>query len=155
MVSAQDDLMLVVAENAALEFAGYGHGGPLVSCAAPGIPHGESPRLFECVRCLSRSDQADPCLTNRSMLRTILSIPGLLFPWFEFANAAKHARPNCCSQHDHDRPGVLSPEQPLPAGLVALAKGAPRQQVPAARHRRGRGPAAAFYLRAAAATTVR
>src|SRR6516164_6403754 len=28
MVSAQDDLMLVVAENAALEFAGYGHGGP-------------------------------------------------------------------------------------------------------------------------------
>ena len=34
MVSAQDDLMLVVAENAALEFAGYGHGGPLVSCAA-------------------------------------------------------------------------------------------------------------------------
>jgi hypothetical protein len=34
MVTAQDDLMLVVAENAALEFAGYGHGGPLVSCAA-------------------------------------------------------------------------------------------------------------------------
>src|SRR6516225_4247319 len=28
MVTAQDDLMLVVAENAALEFAGYGHGGP-------------------------------------------------------------------------------------------------------------------------------
>src|SRR6516165_914599 len=34
MVTAQDDLMLVIAENAALEFAGYGHGGPLVSCAA-------------------------------------------------------------------------------------------------------------------------
>jgi len=34
MVSAQDDLMLVIAENAALEFTGYGHGGPLVSCAA-------------------------------------------------------------------------------------------------------------------------
>src|SRR5215471_5324166 len=33
MVTAQDDLMLVIAENAALEFAGYGHGGPLVSCA--------------------------------------------------------------------------------------------------------------------------
>jgi hypothetical protein len=26
MVSAQDDLVLLVAENAALEFAGYGHG---------------------------------------------------------------------------------------------------------------------------------
>ena len=26
--------MLVIAENAALEFAGYGHGDPLVSCAA-------------------------------------------------------------------------------------------------------------------------
>src|SRR5262245_56888323 len=34
MVTAQGDLMLVIAENAALEFAGYGHGGPLVSCAA-------------------------------------------------------------------------------------------------------------------------
>src|SRR6516162_9856883 len=34
MVTAQDDLMLVIAENAALEFAGYGHGGPSVSCAA-------------------------------------------------------------------------------------------------------------------------
>src|SRR5499427_2910450 len=34
MVTAQHDLMLVIAENAALEFAGYGHGGPLVSCAA-------------------------------------------------------------------------------------------------------------------------
>src|SRR5215510_7791758 len=34
MMTAQDDLMLVIAENAALEFAGYGHGGPLVSCAA-------------------------------------------------------------------------------------------------------------------------
>jgi hypothetical protein len=34
MVTAQDDLMLVIAENAALEFAGYGHGGPLVSRAA-------------------------------------------------------------------------------------------------------------------------
>jgi hypothetical protein len=34
MVTAQDDRMLVIAENAALEFAGYGHGGPLVSCAA-------------------------------------------------------------------------------------------------------------------------
>src|SRR5215510_6781429 len=34
MVSAQDDPMLVIAENAALEFTGYGHGGPLVSCAA-------------------------------------------------------------------------------------------------------------------------
>jgi hypothetical protein len=34
MVTAQDDLMLVIAENAALEFARYGHGGPLVSCAA-------------------------------------------------------------------------------------------------------------------------
>src|SRR5262245_2037016 len=28
MVTAQDDLMLVIAENAALEFTGYGHGGP-------------------------------------------------------------------------------------------------------------------------------
>jgi hypothetical protein len=27
----------------------------------------------------SRSDQADPCLTNRSTLRAILSIPALLF----------------------------------------------------------------------------
>ena len=27
MVTAQDELMLVIAENAALEFAGYGHGG--------------------------------------------------------------------------------------------------------------------------------
>src|SRR5262245_11720796 len=34
MVSAQNDLMLVIAENAALEFTGYGHGGPLLSCAA-------------------------------------------------------------------------------------------------------------------------
>src|SRR5262249_49694473 len=34
MVTAQDDLMLVIAENTALEFAGYGHGGPLVSRAA-------------------------------------------------------------------------------------------------------------------------
>src|SRR5262249_181617 len=34
MVTAQDDLMLVIAENAALEFAGCGHGRPLVSCAA-------------------------------------------------------------------------------------------------------------------------
>src|SRR5215467_12072785 len=34
VVTAQDDLMLVIAENAALEFAGYGHGGPLVSRAA-------------------------------------------------------------------------------------------------------------------------
>src|SRR5215831_5259386 len=34
MVTAQDDLMLVIAENAALEFTGYGHGGLLVSCAA-------------------------------------------------------------------------------------------------------------------------
>src|SRR5262245_47298319 len=34
MVTAQDDLMLVIAENAALEFTRYGHGGPLVSCAA-------------------------------------------------------------------------------------------------------------------------
>ena len=34
-------------------------------------------------------------------------------------------------------------------------KGAPRQQVPAARHRRSRDPAAALYLRAAAAATVR
>src|SRR5215813_2635120 len=33
MVSAQDDLMLVIAENAALEFTRYGHGGPLLSCA--------------------------------------------------------------------------------------------------------------------------
>src|SRR5262249_16334447 len=33
MVSAQNDLMLVIAENAALEFTGYGHGGPLVSGA--------------------------------------------------------------------------------------------------------------------------
>src|SRR5262249_4829216 len=33
MVTPQDDLMLVIAENAALEFTGYGHGGPLVSCA--------------------------------------------------------------------------------------------------------------------------
>ena len=32
--AALDDLMLVIAENAALEFTGYGHGGPLVSCAA-------------------------------------------------------------------------------------------------------------------------
>jgi hypothetical protein len=31
MVTAQDDLMLVVAENAALEFAGYGHGVPLAT----------------------------------------------------------------------------------------------------------------------------
>jgi len=29
MVTAQNDLMLVIAENAALEFTGYGHGGPL------------------------------------------------------------------------------------------------------------------------------
>jgi hypothetical protein len=34
MVTAQDDLMLVVAENAALEFAGYGHGSPFGSFAA-------------------------------------------------------------------------------------------------------------------------
>src|SRR6516165_8590782 len=34
MVTAQGDLMLVIAENAALEFTGYGHGGPSVSCAA-------------------------------------------------------------------------------------------------------------------------
>jgi hypothetical protein len=34
MVAAQDELMLVKAKNAALEFAGYGHGGPLVSRAA-------------------------------------------------------------------------------------------------------------------------
>ncbi len=31
MVTARDDLMLVVAENAALEFAGYGHGVPLAT----------------------------------------------------------------------------------------------------------------------------
>src|SRR5262245_60424817 len=29
VVTAQDDLMLIVAENAAFEFAGYGHGSPL------------------------------------------------------------------------------------------------------------------------------
>src|SRR6516162_8800262 len=34
MVTAQDDFMLVIAENAALEFAGYGHDGPFGSCAA-------------------------------------------------------------------------------------------------------------------------
>src|SRR6516225_11650847 len=34
MVTAQNGLILVIAENAALEFAGYGHGGPLVPCAA-------------------------------------------------------------------------------------------------------------------------
>ena len=34
MVTAQDDLMLVVAENARLEFAGYGHDGPFGSCGA-------------------------------------------------------------------------------------------------------------------------
>ena len=31
MVTAQDDLMLVVAENAALEFTGYGHGEFLIA----------------------------------------------------------------------------------------------------------------------------
>src|ERR1700730_9005133 len=34
MVTAQDDLMLVVAQNAPLEFAGYGHGVPLATSLA-------------------------------------------------------------------------------------------------------------------------
>ena len=73
----------------------------------------------------------------------------------EVAGRLGSARPHGRGQHDHDRPGVLSPQQPLSARQLALLHGASRQQVPAARHRRGRGPAAAFYLRAAAAATIR
>jgi hypothetical protein len=37
VVTAQDDLMLIVAENAAFEFAGYGHGSPLARWPASGL----------------------------------------------------------------------------------------------------------------------
>ena len=53
------------------------------------------------------------------------------------------ARPDGRGQRDHDRPGLLPAQQPLPAGLLAVLQGASRQQVSAARHRRGRDPAAA------------
>jgi hypothetical protein len=73
----------------------------------------------------------------------------------EVAGRFGSARPYRCGQHDHDRPSVLSLEQPLPVGLVPLTNRAPRQQVSAARHRCGCGIAAALYLRTAAATIVR
>src|SRR5262249_61604909 len=75
--------------------------------------------------------------------------------WDEVAGRRGPARTPRGGQHDPDWPGFFSLEHPLSAGLVAFAQGPPRQQVPAARGRRGRGPAAALYLRAAAATAVR
>ena len=57
-----------------------------------------------------------------------------------------------CARH---RPGLLPAQQPLQAGLVAVAQGASRQHVSAAGHRRGRDPAASVHLRAAAPGAVR
>ena len=55
MVTAQDDLMLIVAENAAFEFAGYGHDYPRLSFDTPFVT--EFPRdqrfALETPSCLS------------------------------------------------------------------------------------------------------
>ena len=73
----------------------------------------------------------------------------------EVAGRIGRARADGRGQRHHDRPGVLPPEQPLPARLVVVAQGAYGQQVPAARHRCGRDPAAAVHLHAAVPGDVR
>jgi len=75
MMTAQDDLMLVIAENAALEFAGYGHGGPLVSCAAANEDwyYGHPPYQYSGERALvagcAMAVNVEPAWRNKPMSR--------------------------------------------------------------------------------------
>ena len=102
-----------------------------------------------------------PILTGFGIWRVVFVGLALLaytlwaFFWMKSRDASDAARADGRGQRHHHRPGLLPAQQPLPAGLVAVARGPPRQPVPAARHRRGRGPAAALHLRAAAAASVR
>ena len=102
-----------------------------------------------------------PILTGFGIWRVIFVGLALLaltlwaFFWMKSQGASDALARDGRGQRAHDRPGLLPAQQPLPAGLVALPQGASRQPVPAARHRRGRGPAAPVHLRAAAAGAVR
>ncbi len=102
-----------------------------------------------------------PILTGFGIWRVVFVGLALLaytlvaFFWMKWTGGLGRAGADGRGQRDHRRAGLLPAQQPLPAGFVALDQGASRQPVPAARHRRGRRPAAPVHLRPAAATPVR
>ena len=72
----------------------------------------------------------------------------------EVARRFRLARAHGRGQRAGDRPGVLSPEQPVQDRLVPVANGPSRQPVSSGGYRRGRRAAASLHLRAAAAAPV-
>src|SRR3974377_1549348 len=60
-----------------------------------------------------------------------------------------------CGECDHDGPGVLPAQLPIPGRFVAVAQGPSREQVLTAGHRGAGGVAAPVYVCAAAPVIVR
>ena len=67
----------------------------------------------------------------------------------------RRPRARGCRERARHRPDLLSAEQPLQAGVVAVAEGPPRQPLPRPWHRCGGGGAGPVYLCAAVPGAVR